>query len=207
MIRLKESWYILLFLCVVTALLSYLSVYLALMPFFGLLMTIFFFRDPVRKIPEGDNILISPADGRVLNLEEIDDPFVGKAIRLSIFMSLMDVHVNRCPFNGKVVSVKHRRGKKVTAYKEGDLSVREMNRIEMDAGFNFVVEQYAGIFARRIVCYVDKGDSLIKGDKIGMIKFSSRVDVIMPKKIIIKVSRGDRLFAGESILGELDAED
>jgi len=177
------------------------------MPFFGLLMTIFFFRDPVRKIPEGDNILISPADGRVLNLEEIDDPFVGKAIRLSIFMSLMDVHVNRCPFNGKVVSVKHRRGKKVTAYKEGDLSVREMNRIEMDAGFNFVVEQYAGIFARRIVCYVDKGDSLIKGDKIGMIKFSSRVDVIMPKKIIIKVSRGDRLFAGESILGELDAED
>jgi phosphatidylserine decarboxylase len=167
------------------------------------LFTLYFFRDPERNVPPGEGILVSPADGRILDVEDVVDGFVGGARRVSIFMSPFDVHVNRAPLSCTVKSVTHTPGTKVAAYLKGDLDARERNRVEAEGACKLAVEQYAGVVARRIVCYAKPGQSLKAGERFGMIKFGSRVDVVAPLNVKIKVVKGDRVAAGETIIGEL----
>jgi phosphatidylserine decarboxylase len=204
MIRLSDCW-LLLLLSAVAAILAF-PVYpaSAIVPGLFFAFTVYFFRDPERTVPSGDGLILSPADGRVLDVVDVKDRFVGGARRLSIFMSLFNVHVNRSPFKGVVESVEHTPGRKIPAYLPGGLDSRERNRIEFTGSFKFAVEQYAGIIARRIVWSVREGQKVGAGERIGMIKYGSRVDVLMPLSVEVRVSKGDKVVAGETIIGVID---
>jgi phosphatidylserine decarboxylase len=202
MIRFGECWGIL------AAILILIPVSLALWPPLAAvlallaLFTLYFFRDPERAVPQGEGILLCPADGRVLYVEETNDPYVGEARRLAIFMSPFDVHVNRSPLACKVGRITHTPGRRVAAYLRGDLTARERNRLELEGRGRIAVEQYAGVVARRIVCFAAEGQELAMGGRFGMIMFGSRVDVIAPLSVEIKVSTGERVVAGETKIGE-----
>ncbi|MBO8131577.1 MAG: phosphatidylserine decarboxylase family protein [Candidatus Marinimicrobia bacterium] len=167
--------------------------------------TIYFFRDPERIIPGGDKIIVSPADGRIIKIEEVNDHFCGNSILISIFMSLFDVHVNRAPLPGTVKKIEYKEGKFIAAYKKKADKENEKNVIYFNNGkYNFVVKQIAGVIARRIVSYVCEDDKVLKGQRIGMIMFGSRVDLIIPITSSINVSIGQKVKAGQTIIGEIN---
>ncbi len=163
-----------------------------------------FFRDPERAVPAIGNAVLSPADGTVTSVDEAVDPFVGAAVRVSIFLSPLDVHVNRAPVAGLVVDTAYTRGKFVAAYDPaaGDVNERCTIRIQGEAA-RVTVVQIAGVVARRIVCRVGAGDKLQAGDRIGLIRFGSRTDCYMPRNTTIHVAKGDRVTGGVTVLGSL----
>ncbi|MDX9714101.1 MAG: phosphatidylserine decarboxylase family protein [Dissulfurispiraceae bacterium] len=164
---------------------------------------IFFFRDPERSIPEGEDIFISPADGKVIVSETIFDKTVADSSThlISIFMSPLDVHVNRAPCSGRVLSVKHNPGRFFSAFKAEAFQQNENITMVLESSMgNISVRQVAGAIARRAVCRVKPGDMLSAGQRYGMIKFSSRVDIYLPADSEIRVKQGDRVTAGETIL-------
>lgn len=167
----------------------------------------FFFRDPERKIPEGEDIFVSPADGKVILIKDVYEKEYLKsdAKEISIFMSPLNVHVNRAPCDGIVSVVKYSPGKFIAAYRD-DASMKNEN-IVMVLNKNeskVLVRQVAGFVARRAVCKVKVGDTLKRGERYGMIKFGSRLDVYMPKDTNIKVTLGEKVKAGETIVGEIE---
>lgn len=163
-----------------------------------------FFRDPERVAPVAGGAVLSPADGRVTAVEEMNDHFVGPAVRVSIFLSPFDVHVNRSPIAGLVVDTAYTRGRFVAAYNPdaGDVNERCAIRIQGDTA-RVTVVQIAGVVARRIVCRVAAGDKLDAGQRIGMIRFGSRTDCYMPRGTYVRVTPGDRVVGGISVLGVL----
>jgi phosphatidylserine decarboxylase len=165
----------------------------------------FFFRDPERTPPAVPGAVLAPADGRVTAAgAETADPFVGPAREVTIFLSPLDVHVNRAAIAGRVVSVEHRRGGFRPAYRpEAADNERTIIAMEGPAG-RAVMRQVAGVLARRIVCRVKPGDVLAAGQRFGMIKFGSRMDVVMPARARVLVGVGDRVRAGETVLGVLE---
>jgi len=170
--------------------------------------TLFFFRDPERKTPNGDDLVISPADGKVFLIRELfENEFIlDDAIQISIFMSPLNVHVNRIPISGEVKFLKDIPGKYIVAFEEksSENNERKIIGIETGDGLKIMVKQIAGFIARRIVCEVKKGDKVKTGQRYGMIKFGSRVDVIMPKnKVEILVSIGQKVKAGETIIAKV----
>ncbi len=170
--------------------------------------TLFFFRDPERIIPEGDDLIISPADGKVFLIREFfENEFIfDNAIQVSIFMSPLNVHVNRIPIGGEVKFLKYVPGKYIVAFdeKSSENNERKVIGIETKDGLKIMVKQIAGFIARRIVCDVEKGDKVKTGQRYGMIKFGSRVDVIMPKdKVEVLVSEGQKVKAGETIIAKI----
>ncbi|CAN5579221.1 phosphatidylserine decarboxylase family protein [soil metagenome] len=159
----------------------------------------YFFRDPQRTIPIGDNLVISAADGKVTRIDENDQ---GKLV--SVFLSPVDVHINRAPIAGKVIKVDYQKGKKVPATRNDASFVNERNSITVEGKkMTVVCTQIAGILARRIVCWSKTGDNLELGEKYGLIKFSSRTDLLMPKEVEILVGIGDRVVGGETIIARL----
>jgi phosphatidylserine decarboxylase len=175
--------------------------------FFGLffltvaLLVLNFFRDPERRIPSDPRLIVSPADGRVLQVAEEDHE--GRAVRrVSIFMSPFDVHVNRAPIAGTIKEVSYRKGVFRIASR-GIASVENEQNIFTVQGEQgeVIVKQIAGALARRIVFWKRPGDALARGERVGMIKFGSRVDVLVDPKVELNVRVGDRLRAGSSILG------
>ena len=167
-----------------------------------------FFRDPERKTPNGDDLIISPADGKVFLIRELfENEFIlDDAIQISIFMSPLNVHVNRIPISGEVKFLKYIPGKYIVAFEEksSENNERKIIGIETGDGLKIMVKQIAGFIARRIVCEVKKGDKVKTGQRYGMIKFGSRVDVIMPKnKVEILVSIGQKVKAGETIIAKV----
>jgi phosphatidylserine decarboxylase len=163
----------------------------------------FFFRDPDRVIPGGEGLYVSPADGKVIAIRDVSDTqYIGlEAREISIFMSPLDVHVNRSPCEGRVVSVRYSPGAFMPAFKD-DASLRNENIVmvlEHEKG-RVLVRQVAGFIARRAVCRVGEGDMLKRGERYGMIKFSSRLDLYVPKSAEIMVKVGDRTKAGESVI-------
>lgn len=176
----------------------------------GILLLVFtlnFFRDPNRTIPRADNIIVSPADGKVLLIKDVvEQRFLNEeAIQVSVFMSPLNVHVNRIPIDGKVDYLKYVEGEYLVAYHDKADLRNERSEIGISSKFGKILfTQVAGMVARRIVYDLNVGDSVTMGRRFGMIRFGSRVDVIVPKKWNIKVKEGDIATAGETILFEMN---
>ncbi len=166
-----------------------------------------FFRDPDRIIPDHQSILVSPADGKVIAAGVVDNSpyYEGPAMKISIFMSVFNVHVNRIPFDGQVKKINYFPGKFFSANLDKASLENEHNAvfIEMQNGKPLCVVQIAGLIARRIICKVQTGDRVIRGQRFGLICFGSRLDVYLPADINLKVAIGDKVQAGTSILGKL----
>jgi phosphatidylserine decarboxylase len=163
---------------------------------------LYFFRDPERVPPSGD-VLVSPADGRVVSLRDMGD---GQT-RVSIFLNTFDVHVNRTPIPGKITDVQYQEGKFLVASHEAASSENEQNTLVVDDGDTRVVcRQIAGLIARRIVCYKRAGDSVAKGERIGYIKFGSRVDVLFGPEWDVAVKLGDKVAGATTVLAKRAAQ-
>ena len=166
----------------------------------------FFFRDPARQVPQGRNLVLAPADGRVLVAGPAlaEDRPDGDWTQISIFLSPMDVHVNRSPVAGEVTHVAYQPGRFLPAYDARAASENERNEIWIDHdGEAVVCRQVVGLLARRVVCRVSPGRQLTAGDRIGIMKFGSRMDVFVPTRARLEVRVGDRVQGGETILAEL----
>ncbi|MFT5722989.1 MAG: phosphatidylserine decarboxylase [Bacteroidia bacterium] len=172
---------------------------------FGLFLQ--FFRNPTRNTVLNDHHVIAPADGKVVVIEEVEEPeyFEGKRIQLSIFMSPLNVHVNRNPISGVVSYFKYHPGEYLVAWhpKSSTLNERTTTVIKNDAGTEVLFRQIAGAVARRICYYVDKGDSVTQGNEMGFIKFGSRIDVFLPIGTKINVKLDEITRGGETVLAEL----
>jgi phosphatidylserine decarboxylase len=159
----------------------------------------YFFRDPYRSVPEGSDIILSAADGRVTRIDESED---GKTV--SVFLSPLDVHINRAPIAGKITKVTYIKGKKAPATSDEASFSNERNSLTIENDMMTVVcTQIAGIVARRIVCWSKVGDELELGQKFGLIKFSSRTDLLMPNTVQVQVKIGDHVTGGETIIARL----
>jgi phosphatidylserine decarboxylase len=175
--------------------------------FFSLftLFVISFFRDPERTIPAGDKAILSPADGKVIRIESCtEERFLkGPAIKVSIFMSVFNVHVNRIPLSGRIAEVAYRPGKFVSANLDKASATNEQNALLLEAagGTKLLFVQIAGLIARRIVCWVRKGDLVERGRRFGLIRFGSRMDVYLPPNVQIKARLGQKAYGGQTILG------
>jgi phosphatidylserine decarboxylase len=169
---------------------------------FPLAMSLWFYRDPERTPPDDPGAWLSPADGRVVEVIEADDPYAGRVIKIGIFMSGFDVHVNRFPADATVEEIAYVPGKKwfAIAPKASEVNERLYVRAMTPQGRTTVV-QIAGIMARRIACYTNSGASLARGERYGMIKLGSKVDVYLPRGVVPSVGVGDRVKAGESVIG------
>jgi len=168
------------------------------------LVSLGFFRDPEREVPSVPGGVLSPADGRVLSVDAVEDRFVGPAVRVAIFLSPLDVHVNRAPVAGLVVGTVYSRGRFLAAYRSEaeDANERCSLHLQGDAA-RVTVVQIAGVVARRIVCRVRPGDKLTAGERFGMIRFGSRTDCVMPRGTDVRVRVGDRVTGGITVLGLL----
>lgn len=171
-----------------------------------LAFTLYFFRDPDRKTPEGAHLVISPADGKVVLVTETrEEEFLrGDAVQVSIFMSPLNVHVNRYPVNGTVRFFRHIPGEYLVAFDEKSSLRNERTLIGIEhAGGKILFKQIAGFIARRIVAPIQVGDSAVAGQRFGMIRFGSRVDILLPRGSELRVRPGDRTVAGETVLALL----
>jgi phosphatidylserine decarboxylase len=164
----------------------------------------FFFRDPERKIPQGDNLILCSADGKVILIKPFDhlNFLGGKGTQISVFMSVFNVHINRAPASGKVKLCEYNPGKFLPAFKDKASMENEQTTLglENERG-KIALKQIAGIIARRIVCRVTTGDQLKKGERFGLIQFGSRVDHFLPENVDIKVIANQKVKAGETVIG------
>jgi phosphatidylserine decarboxylase len=166
----------------------------------------YFFRDPERAGPRGDALVISPADGRVIDISEVDEPafLQGRAIRISVFMNVFDVHVNRYPVSGRVEYVHYNPGRFLNAAVEkASLENEQMSIGVRTAQHRILFRQIAGLVARRIITYSRVGDDAEQGERMGLIRFGSRVDVFVPVGSTVRARLGDRPQAGVTVLAEL----
>ena len=163
----------------------------------------FFFRDPKRQLPDDPDVIVAPADGRVTRVTRLgsaEDP----STLISIFLSPLDVHLNRSPIAGKIVDVSYTRGKFLMATDENASLVNEQNALTIEGSkITVVCKQIAGILARRIICWKHKGELVTLGEKFGLIKFSSRTDIILPPGVEVLVGMGARVRGGTTIIGRI----
>lgn len=178
-------------------------------PWVGLVLSLlaifmaFFFRDPKREPPSDPDVVVSPADGRVTRIES-PDPDTNAPTLISIFLSPLDVHINRSPIPGKIVDVVYSPGKFLMATNEKASLVNEQNALTIQGEkITVVCKQIAGILARRIVCWKETGDRLNLGERFGMIKFSSRTDVLLPANVKVTIAEGDRVRGGITVIGRI----
>ena len=165
-----------------------------------------FFRDPPREIPQDAGAVLSPADGRIVAVERVNDPYVQReAIKVSVFMNVFNVHSNRSPVDGTVQQVWYFPGKFVNADLDKASAENERNAVVLKTadGQTVTFVQVAGLIARRILCYIKAGDTLARGQRYGFIRFGSRVDVYLPLDAAVKVSIGDKVSATTTILAIL----
>jgi len=166
-----------------------------------------FFRDPPRNVPTGPTLVCAPADGRIVMVERAEDPFAHRsALKISVFMNVFNVHSNRAPVDGEVTDVNYYPGEFLNAALDKASIENERNalRIRMDSGDEVTCVQIAGLIARRILCYVKPGDRLVAGQRFGFIRFGSRVDVYLAPQSRPRVAIGDKVYAGETVLADLE---
>ncbi len=176
------------------------SVWLVLIPVLLALFFLWFFRDPRRTIPTEPGVVVSPADGLVTEAEWIELPS-GSRLRLSIFLNVFDVHVNRSPVTGVVKRFEFRKGRFMNAMNAESVLHNEQTLVVIDAGgYEVGFKQIAGLLARRIVCNVKVGDRVERGQRVGLIKFGSRCDVLLPAEARLMVKTGTRVCGGSTVL-------
>lgn len=164
----------------------------------------FFFRDPQRLPPTDPNLVVSPADGRVTRVKQIDDNTGSSTTLVSIFLSPLDVHINRAPIAGQITNVSYTKGKFLVAMDERASLVNEQNALTIEGEkVTVVCKQIAGILARRIICWKRAGERVALGERFGLIKFSSRTDVLMPANVEVLVEEGARVQGGTTIIGRI----
>lgn len=184
----------------------FVSYLLCIIPLFVMGFVMFFFRVPQRTRVEGDNVLTSVADGRVVLIEKVYEPehLKCECIQVSVYMDFFNVHVNFWPIDGEVTYYKYHPGKYLLAYLPKASELNEHTSVGMNTGYGEILfKQLAGTFARRIVCYAKPGNHETKGDQCGIIKFGSRIDMYLPLDAEIKVKIGDFVRASESVIAEL----
>lgn len=167
----------------------------------------YFFRDPARVVPKDDSLVLSPADGRVLEVIEGQDPIdSGSVWIIRIFLSVFDPHLQRSPIAGRVQRIAYKEGKFLDARDPKAPFENEQNRIEIvstsGSSMKLVVTQIAGLVARRIICWVKEGQTVAAGERIGLIRFGSQVDVVLPKSCTVQVKAGDVITAGDTVLAK-----
>ena len=176
---------------------------LAIVPVVLACFFLWFFRDPNRAIPSAPGQIVSPADGKIHEVDLVETA-QGTRLKLSIFLNVFDVHVNRAPSESVISEVTYRKGLFVNAMRQDSAVVNEQNMIVMDSGTHeIVIKQIAGLLARRIVCFVKVGDRVKRGERVGLIKFGSRVDILMPASATLQVKKGDRVKGGATVLAVL----
>lgn len=205
----REGWPFLAITAILAfALQSFGLTFLAAIAWILFLFVLQFFRDPPRFIPSQANAVVSPADGRIVAVERVNDPYAQReALKISVFMNVFNVHSNRIPVPGTIKSVDYFPGQFVNADLDKASTDNERNAIviETSAGVLVTSVQVAGLIARRILCYAKAGDSVDKGQRYGFIRFGSRVDVYLPPESVPKVAIGDKVSASSTILAELVA--
>ncbi|MDX1640809.1 MAG: phosphatidylserine decarboxylase family protein [Balneolaceae bacterium] len=171
-------------------------------------LIVYFFRDPERHSPDDDNLILSPADGRVVLIQETEEnEYMGGTVtQISIFLSPLDVHVNRVPVSGDLEYVKYYPGKYLMAWEDhaSEMNERAHFGVKHSNGMKILFKQITGFMARRIVYHLEEGDQVTAGQRFGIMKFSSRMDVLVPENVSIKVKKGDRTVAGESIIAVIE---
>jgi len=170
------------------------------------LFVLFFFRDPERSVPQGAGVVVSPADGRVIVVKDIFEPTYLKqdVKQISIFLSVFNVHVNRSPISGTVEIVKYNPGKfHVASVDKASLDNEQTAMVISDGKHKVLVKQIAGLIARRILCYAKPGDAIRSGERYGLIRFGSRVDIFLPKDTDLKVKVGDRIKGSRDVIAVL----
>ena len=181
----------------------FLTAALAIFLIAVLLFLVYFLRDPERQPPAGDGLFVAPADGRVVAVQQTEEPIFlqGPATQISIFMSLLDVHVNRAPMSGEVAFQEYRPGRFLPAYRHEASDENESNLLGLVGGeTQILIKQVAGILARRIVCWPSIGQRLARGQRFGLIKLGSRVDLFLPPDVEVLVAIGEKVRAGETVL-------
>lgn len=169
-------------------------------------LVIWFYRDPDRTAPEEDGLFVSPADGRVVEISEAEHPFTGPSVKVGIFMNVLSVHVNRAPCMGRVDYLEYVPGRKIAAFAPKASEVNERNLVGLSTPYGPVLMvQIAGLLARRIVCRLRRGEVLEAGQRYGMIRLGSRVDIYLPKDVRLLIKHGDKVRAGISSLGVMDS--
>tara|TARA_Y100001970_G_scaffold96502_1_gene121540 strand:+ start:5993 stop:6625 length:633 start_codon:yes stop_codon:yes gene_type:complete len=168
----------------------------------ALLFCLNFFRDPKRIPPDGSNLIISPADGKVIRVDIIDDEKLGEVYAISIFLNIFNVHVNRMPLNGSILDIKYNEGKFLLAFNHKACDENERNTIELMTEIGRVrIIQITGLLARRIICYANKGQNMLMGERLGFMLFGSRIDLMIPSSIKIKIKPGQKVIGNQSIIG------
>jgi len=179
---------------------------IALLPLLLTVFMLYFFRDPERTVSEERNIFVAPADGKIIVIKDVfENEHLHRDVKqVSMFMSPFNVHVNRVPCDGRVKNVQHVKGKFLAAYKdEASLQNEHIDMVFETRYGDLLLRQVAGFVARRAVCRKKEGDVLQRGERYGLIKFSSRVDIYLPKETVIKIRLGDMVKAGETVLGQI----
>jgi phosphatidylserine decarboxylase len=192
----------------ITAVFALLSLTLpALLAMAAAMFICYFFRDPDRLVPNISDAVVSPADGKVIKIEKLERSrfYEGPSLKISVFMSIFNVHVNRIPFTGKVTKISYFPGKFFSANLDKASSDNEHNAVflETEAGQRICFVQIAGLVARRIICNIHENESVQRGQRFGLICFGSRLDVYLPPTFEVQVGLGDRVCAGTSLLGKL----
>ena len=203
----KEGFIFILPLLIITLLMLLFSFYWAALIFgLGFVFVTSFFRDPERSIPNEPNVIVSPADGKVTEIITETEPINGESCtRITIFLSVFNVHINRVPIAGTIEEIRYNPGKFLAAFNPKASIYNEQNIILINNGKTHVlVKQIAGLIARRIVCWPKKGDHYKSGQRYGLIRFGSRVDILLPKNTKLSVACGDHVSGGSSIIGYLN---
>jgi len=199
----QEAYPYIIFLALLTIMIAFMQLYLIAAIFFILLLfVIYFFRDPERSIPDEKDIVVAPADGRVTKVVAINPEIANSPNLISIFLSPLDVHINRSPIAGKISDINYVKGRFVPATREDASLINEQNVITIENGsVKVIMKQIAGIVARRCVLWKKTGESVDLGERLGLIKFSSRTDLILPAEFRILIKAGDKLKGGVTIIG------
>lgn len=169
-----------------------------------LLFTLYFFRDPEREVQQNPKHILSPGDGVVVEIKDVDDDFVGPAIKVTMFLSPLNVHINRVPITGRVSFVEYKYGAFKAAFAEDASEVNEQSVVGMENGdLKVKFAQIAGVVARRIINYLREGDEIVQGERYGLIKFGSRMDIIVPRSASITVEAKEPVRGGLTVIAEL----
>ena len=203
----KEGWPFIAIAVFLAIVVSAINGWLGLIFVLIAIFVVQFFRDPTRQAPQGDKLVLSPADGRIVLVDEVDDPYANRrALKISVFMNVFNVHSNQMPVSGRITKREYFKGKFVNADLDKASIENERNAIVIERADGQIVTsvQVAGLVARRILCYVQEGQELAAADRYGFIRFGSRVDVYLPLSAKPLVSIGDKVSHTTTVLAELE---